>query len=474
MPLYWGDQLAHKGVIVVTIAYRLGPLGFLSHPELTRESAQHSSGNYGLMDQIAALESTPDDGSSLRRRSEKRNHRRSANVQKRDIGQHPDGLAPGEGLVSARPSRKRQSGEPLQLAPKYLLANAEVDGEKYAVSLGASSLKELRRLPADRLTGNAGGIVHPVIEPYLLPVSPYEAFTSGRQNDVPLLLGSNADEARSLTDVSHVKAATFDGDIEHSFGQLPAPLIAAYPHATDEEARQARLDLERDLRFGWDMWAWARLQAGTENEGEVLLFFGSHGGDLFLGGEMSRLYRLTECGEKGSEKQWKSDRYAQRLCPIEMRRHPMSIVCLEDILELIVHFSPVAIPHKHLTASVIPLHKCDQTDFFRVADNTASTAMIGNGRIARGRLFCGHRAWILSCNLLHLQIRPRSRNLFDFRIGPLRRNRLKSRVGRGTGQRGRSRQVVARHHQVCVQVHTRHVEKLIHVNLCTRLALICV
>jgi para-nitrobenzyl esterase len=102
-----------------------------------------------------------------------------------------------------------------------------------------------------------------VIEPYVLPVLPYEAFTSGRQNDVPLLLGSNAEEARSLTDVTHVKAATFESDLEHSFGQLPAPLVAAYPHSTDEEARQARLDLERDLRFGWDMWTWARLQAGT-------------------------------------------------------------------------------------------------------------------------------------------------------------------------------------------------------------------
>ncbi len=56
MPLYWGDKLAHKGVIVVTIAYRLGPLGFLAYPGLTRESPHHSSGNYGLMDQIAALE----------------------------------------------------------------------------------------------------------------------------------------------------------------------------------------------------------------------------------------------------------------------------------------------------------------------------------------------------------------------------------------------------------------------------------
>jgi para-nitrobenzyl esterase len=56
MPLYWGDRLAQKGVMVVIIAYRLGPLGFLALPELTRESPHHSSGNYGLMDQIAALE----------------------------------------------------------------------------------------------------------------------------------------------------------------------------------------------------------------------------------------------------------------------------------------------------------------------------------------------------------------------------------------------------------------------------------
>jgi para-nitrobenzyl esterase len=56
MPSYWGDKLAHKGTIVVKVAYRLGPLGFLAHPELTRESPHHSSGNYGLMDQIGALE----------------------------------------------------------------------------------------------------------------------------------------------------------------------------------------------------------------------------------------------------------------------------------------------------------------------------------------------------------------------------------------------------------------------------------
>src|ERR1700693_347798 len=81
-------------------------------------------------------------------------------------------------------------------------------------SLGAASLKDLRRVPATQLTGNAGGIVHAVIEPYVLPRSPYEVFASGLQNDVPLLIGSNADEARALVDVTHDTAATFDSDLE--------------------------------------------------------------------------------------------------------------------------------------------------------------------------------------------------------------------------------------------------------------------
>jgi para-nitrobenzyl esterase len=126
------------------------------------------------------------------------------------------------------------------------------------------SLQELRRLPAaDLLGGTASTITHPVIEPYVLPISPYDAFVSGQQNDVPLVIGANAEEARALVDVTNVKASTFADDLERTFGPLPAPIIEAYPHATDLEARQARLDLERDLRFGWDMWTWARLQAGT-------------------------------------------------------------------------------------------------------------------------------------------------------------------------------------------------------------------
>jgi len=266
MPLYWGDRLAGKGVIVVTIAYRLGPLGFLALPELTLESPQHSSGNYGLMDQIAALEWI------------KRNIAAFGGDPNRVTIAGQSSGAISVSLLMASPRAKGlfqraigESGglfEPLQLAPSYVLANAERDGAKYAASLGTPSLRALRLLPAAELLGgdDAGGITHPVIEPNVFPLAPADSFAAAKQNDVPLLIGSNAEEARALTDVTHVQAATFEADVERRFGRLPPALTAAYPHATDAQAPQARLDLERDLRFGWDMWAWARLQAATGHE----------------------------------------------------------------------------------------------------------------------------------------------------------------------------------------------------------------
>jgi para-nitrobenzyl esterase len=261
MPLYWGDRLAQKGIIVVTVAYRLGPLGFLALPELTRESPHQSSGNYGLLDQIAALEWIQRNITAFG------GDPKCVTIAGQSSGSISVSILMASPLAKGLFQRAiGESGglfEPLQLGPKFVLANAERDGEKYAGSLGAPTLKDLRQLPATALTGNAGGIVHAVVDPHVLPRSPYETFASGQQNDVPLLIGSNADEARAIVDVTHETAATFDTDLEHSVGQLPPPLIAAYPHATDEEARKARLGLERDLRFGWDMWAWARLQAET-------------------------------------------------------------------------------------------------------------------------------------------------------------------------------------------------------------------
>jgi para-nitrobenzyl esterase len=260
MPLYRGDRLARRGVVFVSLAYRLGPFGFLAHPGLTAESPSGGSGDYGLMDQIAAL------------RWVRRNIAAFGGDPGRVtiLGQSAGAMSVS--LLMASPKAAglfqravAQSGgvfEPLQLAPSYQLRGAEQEGVAYARSLGAGSVAALRRLPAEKLLGGlAAQVSHPVIGPAVLPRSPYQAYVEGRQNDVPILIGSNAEEAASLVDLGKVRAGSFAEDIRRAWGPLPPALIDAYPHADDAEARKARAGFERDLRFAWDMWAWARLQA---------------------------------------------------------------------------------------------------------------------------------------------------------------------------------------------------------------------
>lgn len=272
IPLYDGAAAARRGAIVVTVAYRLGVLGFLAHPELTAESGTGGSGNYGLMDQVAALEWVQDNIAAF--------------------GGDPDrvtvaGQSAGATSVSilmASPRAKGlfqraigQSGglfEPLALAPRYLLENAEVDGAAYGEALGAPTLAGLRDLPFERFLGDsrADGLIHPVIEPRLLPEPPYDVFAAGRHNDVPLLVGFNAEEALSLTDVSKVTAQNFHERLTAQWGALPPALLDPYPFSTDAEARRARADFERDLRFGWDIRAWARL-AAARGQSQVYAYY---------------------------------------------------------------------------------------------------------------------------------------------------------------------------------------------------------
>lgn len=259
LPLYAGDTLAARGAVVVSIAYRLGALGFLAHPALSAEDGG-SSGDYGLMDQIAAL----------------RWVQRNIGAFGGDPGNvtiaGQSAGAMSVSLLLAAPQAKglfhraiAQSGgvfEPLALAPGYQLANAERAGAAFADKLGATTAAQLRALPVEVLTApGAARLGHPVIGARVLPLAPWDAYASGRVRRVPLLLGYNAEEARSLTDLSSIRAASFHADLAKTFGQLPPALLAGYPFTDDASAQTARGAFERDLRFGWDMWAWARLQA---------------------------------------------------------------------------------------------------------------------------------------------------------------------------------------------------------------------
>ncbi len=259
LPLYWGDRLAKRGVVFVSIAYRLGPFGFLAHPELSAEGGG-ASGNYGLMDQIAALQWVKSNIAAF--------GGDPANVT--IAGQSAGAMSvsllmaspKGAGLFERAIGQSGGVFEPLELAPNYLLAQAEKDGVAYAKSVGAGSLADLRTMPAEQLLkGQAGSISHPVVEPHVLPMSPYDAYVSGRWNDVPVLIGSNAEEGNSLANLAPVTAATYVSEMKRQWGGLPEPLTNAYTYTTDAEAKAARSAFERDLRFGWDMWAWARLQA---------------------------------------------------------------------------------------------------------------------------------------------------------------------------------------------------------------------
>ncbi len=263
LPLYRGDRLARRGIVVVTFNYRLGAFGFLAHPELTRESARASSGNYGLLDQVAALRWVQRNIAAL-----------GGDPGRVTIAGQSAGSSSVSILMASPLARGLfqqaigQSGgffEPLQLAPHFALRNAERDGVAFASALGAHSLAELRALPAGTiLRANAGRITHPVTEPYLLPRPPFDVFTAGQQAHVPILVGVNGREAVALADFRNVRAATFGADIAAAFGPLPRPLLDAYPHQADDlDARRARIAFETDLRFGWNMWAWARLQAAS-------------------------------------------------------------------------------------------------------------------------------------------------------------------------------------------------------------------
>ena len=269
MPLYWGDALAKRGIVVVTLAYRLGALGFLAHPGLKAEGGD--TGNYGLMDQVAALHWVRDNIAAF-----------GGDPDRVTIAGQSAG-AMSVSLLMATPQARglfrgaiAQSGgmfEPLNLAPGYRLEAALSDGEAYAKSLGAVDVDALRKLPAETLlTGNA--VSHPVFGGVFLPQTPYDAYVSDAVPRVPVLMGWNAEEARSLTHVDTITAAGFADDLKRAFGPLPPSIFSAYPHATDEEAKTARLDLERDLRFGWDMWAWARLQ--TRQGGAAYVYSFDH------------------------------------------------------------------------------------------------------------------------------------------------------------------------------------------------------
>jgi para-nitrobenzyl esterase len=262
---YDGEEFAKKGVVLVTINYRLGVFGFFAHPELTKESDRNSSGNYGLLDQIAALEWVQKNISGF-----------GGDPKRVTIFGESAGSWSVNALVAtplAKGLFQRAIGESgADFAPLAKLAEAEQAGLSFARSKGAESLAALRAKPAGDLIQGRTDIVHPVIDGWLLPTEVRTIFEKGKQNDVPLLIGSNADEGTAFTPPI-VKAAAFEAQAKSRFGDQAGAFLKIYPSSSDEEAHASAAAALRDQTFGWEMRTWARLQTKTGKSRVYLYYF---------------------------------------------------------------------------------------------------------------------------------------------------------------------------------------------------------
>ncbi|QJD79409.1 carboxylesterase/lipase family protein [Spirosoma rhododendri] len=253
VPIYDGEATAPKGIVFVSVNYRVGPFGFFAHPELTRESSNQASGNYGLMDQIAALKWV--------QQNIARFGGDPANVT--IAGQSAGSMSVN--CLVASPLAKglftkaiAQSGARFA-TPYPSLREAEADGQKTAQALGASTLAELRALPAEALLKQSQAMRGPIIDGYVLPASIAQLFADRKQNPVSLLTGWNEDEGLAFG--PQKSAADYKAQLDQQYGSRAETMLRYYPAGSDAEAAQSQRNIARDRTFGAQNYQWAVTQA---------------------------------------------------------------------------------------------------------------------------------------------------------------------------------------------------------------------
>lgn len=271
-----GSQLARKGVIVVTLNYRLGVFGYLALAQLTAESSHHSSGNYGLLDQIAALHWVRDNISRF--------GGDPANITV--SGESAGALSVIELMASplARGLFDKaimQSGymvSNMELTrPSYGQPSSEAFGEYFVKKVGTTDLAELRSMDAKTLMDKsyaAGFDPQATIDGWVLPQQIVECFDRGDQARVPVIVGFNAGEVRSLrfflpplpkTEAEYVAM------VRKTYGDLADKFLELYPATNIEESALAAA---RDAFYGWSAVRLARAQ--TRIGVPAYLYFFNH------------------------------------------------------------------------------------------------------------------------------------------------------------------------------------------------------
>jgi len=290
-PIYDGRRFAEQGVVLVSISYRVGAFGFLAHPELDRESGK-ASGNYGLQDQIAALEWV------------KSNITQFGGDPSRVtlFGESAGGISVSllAGAPAARGLFQRAISEsggvfsqpwvsddprdhsgPSPLRTQRL---AESIGIEFLRSLGAANLEEARAVPAkDVLRASAGAPgFWPVLDGDVLPDSNFALYQAKQFNDTPILIGSNSDEGAGSAsrDANTTLQNYVVSDACRTQGES---LLSLYPIGKDTSVVSAVEGLSRDGSYAWNTWTWARLQT-SKGRGKVYLYYFDVRTPTFSGG----------------------------------------------------------------------------------------------------------------------------------------------------------------------------------------------
>ncbi|MBN8825353.1 MULTISPECIES: carboxylesterase family protein [unclassified Spirosoma] len=261
---YDGESMAKKGIVALTVNYRLGVFGFMAHPELTKESPHHASSNYGYLDQTAALRWVQQNIAAF-----------GGDPKKVTIA----GESAGSVSVSAQmvsPLSKNliagaigESGSLLGTLPPSTLSAAEEMGVKFATGAGANSLAELRAMSAEKLLEATAKPGVPwftsAIDGYFFPKAPADLYAAGEQAHVPLLVGWNSEEMnyRALLGQEKPTVDNYVNAVKKLYKEQADEVLKVYPASTDEQVVQAATDLASDRFIGYSTWRWSDIQAKT-------------------------------------------------------------------------------------------------------------------------------------------------------------------------------------------------------------------
>ena len=273
-PRYDGESMAQKGIVALTVNYRLGVFGFLAHPELTQESAHHASGNYGLLDQQAALRWVRQNIAAF-----------GGDPQRVTIA----GESAGSFSVSAQmasPLAKGliagaigESGSLLSLRPLPARAQAEALGVKFAAGVGAASLAALRAMPAEQLLAATANPAAPafsaIVDGYFFPQAPAAIFQAGQQARVPLLGGWNSEEMtyRALLGTDPPTPENYRQAVQKLYGGRAEEALKLYPGTTDAEVVASATALASDRFIAYSTWKWLDVHGKTGGQPVYRYFF---------------------------------------------------------------------------------------------------------------------------------------------------------------------------------------------------------